>query len=197
MRLSGASCVCLLALGVVGMGVCPAAFADSYTEYDVAHSSGGTNNVGLTADGTLVVQLQSSLLYEAFTPPATRVDSEMPPNLAYDNGSACTPTTDGGFTYFGRGVCNNGRELFTAAVGERLYVYDGPSVDDLVFMGDAIGLLLNAEGDFAFVTTTAPTAEQTDVNKLYIASTPEPGSIMLLGTGLLGMAGVVRRRVGC
>ena len=40
-----------------------------------------------------------------------------------------------------------------------------------------------ADGDIAYLSTT-------------ITPTPEPGSIILLGSGLLGLAGVVRRKLG-
>lgn len=180
------------------------AFADTFTSYVVGTSAGSISNYGLTAGGTLVTFQATlpNLTYMTFTPPSTLSTSVTAPALAYDNGVACAPTNTGAYSsVLGVGRCNGAYEVFQAAVGGSLHysLFDGPDpVANLVSnlaSGGYDNFLINSRGDIAAVAVTVPSASA-DQNLLFVrAVTPEPSSIALLGTGLLGIAGVVRQRV--
>lgn len=64
---------------------------------------------------------------------------------------------------------------------------------DVYFTGSATTPTL-LPGTFTFQDAYDPT-ETVTVDAVDIAATPEPSSIALLGTGLLGVAGIVRKRL--
>ena len=67
----------------------------------------------------------------------------------------------------------------------------------LVPDGNWFGIVANQPfGAFTITADhTAGVAETFDVAGLDLARTPEPGSLALLGTGILGVAGVIRRKL--
>ncbi len=74
--------------------------------------------------------------------------------------------------------------------------FGGPSQSTLVPDGTWFGIVANEP--FASMTITADhqsgVAETFDLSAFDMARTPEPGTLILLGTGILGLAGTLRRR---
>ena len=115
------------------------------------------------------------------------------PVFSADNGTPCTPSVPaGGFVL--RGVCNNGRDAFTGqlSAGEDINeVYEGPSFTNIYPGPQSELIYMNSVGDIVF---NDPTNEYWFFAEDLTTSTPEPGTLLLVGTGFLSVAGRIRRR---
>ena len=117
----------------------------------------------------------------SFSGPALNLAALLPP------GSFPTPTNGGSFpandnTLFvtdGIGTLSQDGLSFLLTGGAQINLYnDGPGND--AFLKPAVGSTL---------------LENVPVSITAVASTPEPSGFALLGTGLLGLAGLVKRRL--
>ena len=108
-------------------------------------------------------------------------------------GPGCVTAPSG---FFGTTLCNNGHQIFLGTFDEKQQggAYYGPDPSDFLSTGviDATGNILTANGNFYFVDTSSD--ELKVALDLTTAPTPEPSSFALLGTGLLGVGGLMKRR---
>jgi hypothetical protein len=91
--------------------------------------------------------------------------------------------------------CNNGHIAYFAdleSLGE-IGIFTGPDpVADFLVSTITSGLMLNALGDIAWIDTRKEIIfEAVDLTS---RETPEPSTFVFLGTGVLGLAGVARRK---
>lgn len=182
-----AGAVAVLASGAV-------AHADTYTltdslgakyALDYTNAGGGVYDIFLTVDTTGVTG--ATTLGDV----AIKVAST-DPDLTYISAPAGYTLQDGGLNNNGCNSSGGGYFCFagSAAVGG-VYTFEASitaapgstgSIKDLFY--DATGKAEQLSNDTSIGVHTPPSAA------------PEPSSLMLLGTGALGMAGVVRRRFG-
>lgn len=175
--------------------------ADTYQVFDLGIAN-SHNIFGIDTAGTVVVSFSlcpvgmiNPCYQTYFDGAVTSGFLTAPPSLTYDNGTPCTPAVPAGTIVF-NADCNNGREVFGADFSSPVVngVFIGPDpVADFFHSGSADKIALNASGDFAWTDgVDEELFEAVDLTTQ--SSVPEPDSILLLGTGVLAAAGVLRQR---
>lgn len=132
-------------------------------------SAGGTNTLTFTTPVT-------GLIFDVFSLGGGRTDT------TYDFGSSSfTVLSCGPNAYFGGGC-------FAQGVGSTGTTLSGVEANGMIEFSGTLSSL-------SFTVTDPETFSGFDFGAVTPASTPEPSSLMLLGSGLLAGAGMLRRRL--
>jgi PEP-CTERM motif len=214
--------IATLSIATLASALSIPASADTYQIIDFGNIP-NSGLYGITASGTVVIEYESSvpglILYQVSELNGQGYTSGYPPNLDYDGGTECTPTTSSGVTFaenYGASVCNGSHEVYegfftpSGTSQQMLGIFTGPDLSDLLpgfafpstsgtFMN---GLGLNSVGDFVFSLNTPGYVAPPNPDGYYEAvdlttpsAVPEPGSFLLLGTGTLTALAAMRRRL--
>jgi hypothetical protein len=196
---------CLISIAVLSISLVAAArpaTADTYNVTVVAHTQ-DESFVGIDGNGDFAVNVSNhndastcgghlgDPCFEVFLLSQSPYFTSTAPVLV-DNGSPCTIVLDAGFGQTTpEGICNNGHEIFGALT--TVGVWDGPDPSDLLLAAGTFdgGAFMNANGDAVFID--GHDDELIFAQDLTTAATPEPGSLLLFGTGCLSLLGTLRR----
>ena len=187
---------------VIGFAFNMQAFADTYQFFEGIANTNEGSIYGIDSAGTMVTYQYSCLInpetcYNVWVDGVFSYTTATPPALDYDGGNLCA--TPAGFKDLATTVCNNGRVVFGARYNPNgdpggLYAgpYSDPQLIDFPSIPNTPSLYLNSAGDFAYVDGTNEIL--VFALDLTTRQTPEPTSFVLLGTGVLGLVGVARRK---
>jgi hypothetical protein len=213
-------CAAILAFAVVSFTAPKPAHADTYQIFDLGSagtfSTFNTGIVGITASGTVVLinqhhgpgpcgTLTGTFCYQTWVNGVMVNQSTTDPGLVYDNGTPCVPNASFAIASLFLSICNGGHEVYEAipAVSPQpiAEIFTGPDPvanffgDDLLVSLELGGL--NSSGDFVYdigAHNGGVNGEIVEAIDLTTDQVPEPGSIFLLGTGILTALSFPRRR---
>ena len=197
----------ILVLAVLALALPMAAFATSSIDYS---NSGGT----LTASATGGLTLSGSDLTEVRGFPGSKITGDNLGSVAFSTGALISGSLDQGGTFAAGGwftITGNGTNgvpngvlftgtfsapvtwtLMTNADGTHNYTLSGSltgtTASGFKTVGTTFQLTINTGKGFFDDSATVGSGDTNIV-------VPEPGSLGLLGTGLIGLAGVVRRKL--
>jgi PEP-CTERM motif len=189
------------------------ALADNYQVFSLG-SANGTSLYGMDSSGAVVTYnsmcaFTSISCFETYVDGAGVSGSNFKPTLSWDNGAACGSGLSGLIT--SHTACNGDWTVFGNLYGNNgllggLYLDSGSGMDFL-YAGSVDKIFVNSDGDIAWVdglneqiyeaVNTSPSSLGASSPKNFVpaAETPEPGSILLVGTGLVGLTAAIRSKM--
>jgi len=168
--------------------------ADTYKLVDLG-SDNARNIVGIDTSGQVVIANGIIGAYQTYSNDIVVNTTSTLPSLTYDDGTPCSVPSGFALALSSESVCNNGRTGFGSSFnpnGDTSGVYTGPISSLTLFdtSGSTDVAFLNASGDFAW--SDGVHEENFEAIDL---TTPEPASLLLVGTGCLSLLGVLRRKL--
>jgi hypothetical protein len=166
--------------------------ADTYKIIDLGSDNNRTID-GIDNLGQVVIFDGFTLNYLTYSNGVLVNTTSTLPSLTYDDGTPCSVPS--GFAVDSVSVCNNGRTGFGSQANPNADpdgVYTGP-ISSLTLVepfGSNVSAFLNSSGDFAW--SNGFIEENFEAIDL---TTPEPNSLLLVGTGCLSLFCVLRRKL--
>ena len=172
--------------------------ADSFTVYNLGGDD--VHLIGIDSSGTVLISRfngcnggsDPNYCYEEFSAGVMSYMSDTAPtNFIAQNGAPCAAPA--GIAPVGKSVCDGTYQVAGGLLNDFPGVWEGSAgagLGALVYEGTADLLYLNTAGDFVALNGLNDSLQQ-----VMVATTPEPPSMLLLVTGVLGLGGTIRRRL--